>query len=61
MEYQPIEIEEMINLISKGKKVYVKSPYLSDMYDELDLDYNPDLTWGEIFNIIYKTNFYKKV
>lgn len=61
MTYEKIELEEALKLLSGDKKVYVKNPYVSDIYDEMANDYNPELTWSEIANLLYKTQFYKKV
>ena len=60
-EYEPISLEEAMKLVDKGEKVYIQNPHCSDWYNEFAIDYNPDLTWGEIAHILHSTQMYKKV
>lgn len=61
-DYESIELKDALELLAKREKVYIKNPYTNFLYDQVDSDLNPDLTWGEIAHVLlHNEPFFKRV
>lgn len=62
MNYEPIELEEALKLLSKGISVYYPSQYGTVLMLEIDPEHCPkDSSWSEIAHFLVYEVLYKKV
>ena len=62
MDYEPIELEEALKMLSKGISVYYPSQYGTVLMLEIDPEYCPrDSSWSEIAHLLIYEALYKKV
>lgn len=61
MDYEPIELEEALKLLSKGIPVYYPSQYGTVLMLEIDPEHCPqDSSWLEIAHFLIYEALYKK-